>query len=57
MLVLASQRLSFKYQPHLWEAISRNPELHGGRKYVDQGYGFKDDVIKPRQRNHMVSKP
>ena len=60
MLVLASQRQSFKYQPHLWETISINPKLHGGRKYVDQGCGSKHYIIKPRRerdKDNIVSKP
>ena len=29
---------------------------HGGRNYVDGGYGFKHGVIKTRERTHMVQK-
>ena len=44
--------ISFKVLAHLWEIIPSNPKLHGGRKYVDQGYGFKYYVIKPRQKSY-----
>ena len=44
--------ISFKALAHLWETISLNPELHGGHKYVDQGYDFKYYVIKPRQKSY-----